>query len=301
MAASSATVPAFMQGTDMDDLEDRLFVMGVGQDVLDSWVAREAASAPSGGPASVLDSGMRRQALKYLVALSDGFEQLALSCSYNGLDEAGMKRMAATSLAVAIFYRLDDRVLLGTVAALQPNTAELEQLQQQELQRSCCAVAWLAVKTCAGNAFHNVRQEAPPGTAERELEILRALGWSVWCPSLFSWIAFFRERLLALQTTSLGEQATNDWLNVCLSMVSFIIANPGENQQLPPRRLAGGIVYLAFRQICMQQGIADSTISEVMALLVLVTGLDQDIVVDSARVASTDLMFYSITQNHAAV
>ena len=116
MAGSSATLPASMQGTDVDDLADQLFVKGIGQEVLDSWVAKEAACAPSRGQASVLDGGMRRMALKHLVALTDRFAMLALSRSANCLDEVGMKRMDATSLAVAIFYRLDDRVLLGTAA-----------------------------------------------------------------------------------------------------------------------------------------------------------------------------------------
>lgn len=321
MAAScSATLPAkksdgeipqlpFMQGADMEDLEDKLFTLGVGQEVLDNWRTKEAACALAHrGQASVLDHGMRRLALKTLVALSDRFVLTvcasALSCGKKTQHDMDMERMDAASLAVAIFHRLDDRVLLGAAAASQSETPELQQLHvQQELQRSCWVLAWLGVKAAAGSALMEVSgqgnglPEAPPGTAERELEILRALGWSAWCPSLFSWTAFFRTRLLALQGGPSGDQVANVWL-ASLSMVWTMMTHIGESNQLPPHHLAAGIFYLAFRRVCTVQGHANPLTKEEVASLVWVTGLNADTMEESARVVSMDMMMSMATTRH---
>lgn len=293
-----------MQDADADDLEDQLFGQGVGRETLDSWVAKEVAYVRLDGQPSVLNSSQRRLFLNRLVALSDLLVMCASSRSTE-LADVAMKKLEARSLAVAIFYRLDDRALLGAVAALRPNTVRVQQLQQQELQRSCWALAWLGVKICSGNRFERMSRErlcpqAPPGTAERELEILQSMGWAAWCPSLFSWTGFFWKRLLATQRTVLSEQTKNDLLNACLSMVCAVVANPGESQQLVNYLFAGGIFYLAFRQVCMTQGIANSVIENEVAALVWVTGIDQETLVDSAHMASTQLMAsYAMAQHHA--
>lgn len=283
-----------MQDADANDLEDHLFGQGVGRETLGSWVAKELAYVRLPGQTSVLNSSQRRLALKSLVALSDLFVMVSRTRSAR-LADVAMEQLDAKSLVIAIFYRLDDRALLGEVAALQPNTVEVQQLQQQELQRSCWALAWLGVKICSGGCFQGVSRHGscptvPPGAEEREREILQALGWAAWCPSLFSWTGFFQKRLLAIRRTALGEQAKLDLLNACLSMVHAVVANPGEEQQVLHYFFAGGIFYLAFRQICMKQGIADSVIENEMAALVWVTGIDQDTLVESAHMASTQLV-----------
>eukprot|EP00930_Biecheleria_cincta_P102695 TRINITY_DN9449_c0_g2_i1.p2 TRINITY_DN9449_c0_g2~~TRINITY_DN9449_c0_g2_i1.p2 ORF type:complete len:167 (+),score=31.25 TRINITY_DN9449_c0_g2_i1:226-726(+) len=157
-----------------------------------------------------MDAGIRKYALRNLVALVDTFVMLLLSYARStGKPErkdVNLDRMDAASLAVALFHQLDDSVLSG---GLEPGQAAL-----QELHCSCWALAWLAVKTSSGTAFAEVSLEgncpkAPQGTTERELEILRALGFSTWCPSLFSWTGLFRTRLLALQGSTTGERVTN--------------------------------------------------------------------------------------------
>eukprot|EP00930_Biecheleria_cincta_P080069 TRINITY_DN6815_c0_g1_i1.p1 TRINITY_DN6815_c0_g1~~TRINITY_DN6815_c0_g1_i1.p1 ORF type:complete len:294 (+),score=65.63 TRINITY_DN6815_c0_g1_i1:46-927(+) len=280
MAASGAMLP----GTGMDDIEERLFVQGVGQEVMDSWMAKEAASTRPSGTASVLDSDLGQLALECLPKLSDRFVALALETRTLDPRDLSMKRMEVLSQAIGIFYRLDDRVLLGAAASLELETADLQELQREELLRSCWAVALLAVKTCAGKsspaANHGeMRHKAPPGTEERELDILRALGWAVCCPSLFSWTCFFQLRLQALQRTALGAQVTNDWMSANLSMISDMIANA--EQPLSPRLIAGGILYFALMKVCRQHGIEESVIEEEIASLVWVTGLDRDTIVES--------------------
>lgn len=322
MAATSTVLPTksqeivqlpVMQRADMEEIEDKLFTKGVGQEVLAAWQAKEAACAPAQRErASVLlDAGTRRLALKNLVSLCDRFvvtvSSQALSSGRKSRDDIDMERMDAASLAVAIFHRLDDRVLLGAAATNQPDTLELRQLQlQQELQRSVWALAWLGVKHCAGSALmeliaQGTSPEAPPGAAERELEIMRALRWSPWCPNLFSWTAFFRTRLLALQGRSSGERVMSVWM-ASLSTVWVIMANSGESSQLRPHSLAAGIFYPAYRQVCMGQGNANPLTKEEVASLVWVTGVDADTMEESARMVSTDLMIsLAMARHHTTI
>eukprot|EP00930_Biecheleria_cincta_P102694 TRINITY_DN9449_c0_g1_i2.p1 TRINITY_DN9449_c0_g1~~TRINITY_DN9449_c0_g1_i2.p1 ORF type:complete len:209 (+),score=46.49 TRINITY_DN9449_c0_g1_i2:122-748(+) len=185
-----------------EETEEELFVQGCGTDALEAMRANEATRSIR---ASSMDAGFRRHALRNLVALVDTFVMLLLSYARStGKPErkdVNLDRMDAASLAVALFHQLDDSVLLG---GLEPGQAALE-----ELHCSCWALAWLAVKHCSGTAFTEVSLQgncpkAPQGTTERELEIFRALGFSAWCPTLFSWTGLFRTRLLALQGSAAG-------------------------------------------------------------------------------------------------
>jgi len=280
------------------ETEEELFVQGCGTDVLETWQAKEAKCAIR---SSDMDAGLRRRALRNLVALVDNFVMLLFSAACSGKTErkdVNLDRIDAASLAVALFHQLDDSVLLG---GLEPGQAAL-----QELHCSCWALAWLAVKTCSGTAFTEVSLQgncpkAPEGTAQRELQILRALGYSAWCPSLFSWTGLFRTRLLALRGCATGERVTNVFMG-SLTMAWALLMNSGESKRLSPQQLAGGMFYMAFEQVCNKErgGISQPLAQEEVAALVWVTGLNAEAMQEGARVVSSELVASAATAAAAA-
>lgn len=278
-----------------EEIEEELFVQGSGIEVLQAWRAKEAKCVAR---ISGLDATLRRHALRNLVGLVDNFVMLLLasarSAGKHERIDVNMERIDAASLAVAIFQQLDDSVLLG---GLEP----VGQPALQELHCSCWALAWLSVKTTSGMAFTEVSiqgncPKAPQGTSERELEILRALGYSAWCPSLFSWTGLFRTRLLALQGSAAGERVTNVFM-ASLTMAWALLMSSGESQRVLPQQLAGGMFYMALEQVCTKErgGVSQPLAQEEIEALIWVTDLSVETMQEGARVVSAELMASAVT------